>query len=131
MNMNKGLVRPVGLGIGATSLIVALFSLVGVVFHWTSQSIEAMSALPLLVIALVLLGRAYRGPNAPRVHSGGNMTSADAYSFEHQYYVQQKQLDREQRDPNRPKSGGLNVSMLAAGIIPLLIGLILLSASLH
>ncbi len=131
MHMNKGLLRPFGFGLGATVLIVALFLLVGVVFDWTSQSVDAMSALPLLVIALVLCARAYRGPHAPRVHTGPNMTTADAYSFEHQYDVQQKMRDREQRDPNQPKSGGLNVSMLAAGIMPLLIGLILLSASLH
>jgi len=130
MHLNTGLARPLGFGLGVTVVIVALVTVVGLILDWTSQSVEAISALPLLVIALVLLARAYRGPNAPRVHSGPNMTAADAYSFEQQYYDQQKVRDR-QRGSNRGSTVGVNLPMLAAGIIPLLAGLILVSASLH
>ncbi len=131
MGMKSGLLRPLGFGLGGTLLIVALVSLVGLALGWTTQSVEAISALPLLVIALVLLARAYRGPNAPRIHTGPNTTAADAYSFEHQYYEQQKLRDRQPRHSNRSGTGGLNIQMLTIAIIPLLAGLILMSSSLH
>ncbi len=131
MGMKSGLLRPLGFGLGATIVVVALVSLVGLVLDWTTQSVEAISALPLLVIALVLLGFAYRGPNAPRIHTGPYTTAADAYSFEHQYYEQQKVRDRQPRHQNRRGASGLNHQMLAAALLPLLAGLILMSASLH
>lgn len=84
MNWNHPLLKPLGIGVGTSLLVMEPFFVVGILKGWSGPRMEGFSAAALFFIALVLLKSVYQGPHAPRRGAWQRMTRND-------YYVMQLQ----------------------------------------
>jgi hypothetical protein len=118
MNFKHPLVKPVAISAGVTFLVVEAVFEVGIFKGWSFSFIEALSAVPRFVIALLLLRSVYQGPHAPRRGAWQRMSIND-------YYVMQ--LQAQQR--NAGVKQRLRMDLAAASVAPLFVGVFMVILS--